>query len=77
MRKVLGLVSAIAGGLLLYWAFKLARVLLILEDQSVDGTMIAIAAVTGAVGAGLMGLGWMLFRDPVKPPPSPPGTPQP
>lgn len=75
MRKVLGLVSAIAGGFLLYWAFKLARVLLILEDKSFDGTMIAIAAVTGAVGAGLMGLGWMLFRDPVKRPPSPPGTP--
>ena len=77
MRKVLGLVSAIAGGFLLYWAFKLARVLLILEDKSFDGTMIAIAAVAGAVGAGLMGLGWMLFRDPVKPPPSPPGMPQP
>lgn len=76
MREVLGFVAAIAGGFLVYWAFKLVRVLLILEDKSFDGTMIAIAAVTGAVGAGLMWLGWMLFSDPIKPPSPPPGPPQ-
>lgn len=76
MRKLLGIVAALGGGYLLYWAFKLGRVLLILEDKSFDGTMMVITAATALIGIALMTVGWHLFRDRVPPaPPTVPGPP--
>ena len=75
MRKILGFVAALAGGYLLWSAFKFGRVLLILQDQRFDGTMLVIAGVMAAIGLGLVALGWYLFSDPVRRPPSPPPAP--
>ena len=62
MRRALAVIPALLGGYLLWQAFRLARVLLVLTDPSMDGTLIVLAAVLAGVGLALLGLAWWLFR---------------